>query len=392
MLTWRQSGALGLLESGSPSPLGYERFANPNGLAGITSAKLHRVPTYIYGPAMAINFLVALLFYPIACMMVASISCKQSVSTGIFVIGVCKVLFGTLALVAADPFVILSYSIQIVEGIGFSILLASTYVTIFSQISDKAHRNRCKHIGTTPQHMVRSAEPEKKMFKNCRKEDFRIVALELGETVAEKVTIVELTEIIKENKYFKEDVEFVKELIQYTIEDRKKAEEERKKAEETRLREKELELARLNVRVNSDNERTGEGCNSLDALVKSVRILTVKVPNRPEERKTVNRDLFVLSVKRGIIKRYIIQNERNTRKARVNPLGTEVFYELMLPGQFKMEGSNVIFQNTVFGFVTSGSTSSDSKGKEHCGFIQAVDNLELSIEVLENRKCRNRFR
>ncbi|GFT64069.1 integrase catalytic domain-containing protein [Trichonephila clavipes] len=88
------------------------------------------------------------------------------------------------------------------------------------------------------------------MFKNCRKENLRIVALELGETVAEKVTIVELTEIITENKYFKEDVEFVKELIQYTIEDH--------------------------------NERASEGCNSLDALVKSVRILMVKVPNRPE--------------------------------------------------------------------------------------------------------------
>ncbi|GFV39578.1 transposable element Tcb2 transposase [Trichonephila clavipes] len=145
------------------------------------------------------------------------------------------------------------------------------------------------------------------MFKTCRKEDLRIVALELGETVAEKVIIVELTEIIKQNKYFKEDVEFVKELIQYTIEDRKKAEEDRKRAEkdrkraeedrkrmqieedhkkeaENRLREKELELelARLNISVNSDNERTGEGCNTLDALVKSVRILTVKVPNRPE--------------------------------------------------------------------------------------------------------------
>ncbi|GFR12961.1 hypothetical protein TNCT_188411 [Trichonephila clavata] len=128
------------------------------------------------------------------------------------------------------------------------------------------------------------------MFKICRKEDLRIVALELGETLSEKVTIVELTEIIKENKYFKEDVEFVKELIQYTIEDRKKAEEDRKKAEEdrkkaeeARLREKELELelARLH-RVNSDNERKDEGYNSLDALVKSVRILTVKVPNRPE--------------------------------------------------------------------------------------------------------------
>ncbi|GFV90508.1 uncharacterized protein TNCV_50831 [Trichonephila clavipes] len=122
------------------------------------------------------------------------------------------------------------------------------------------------------------------MFKNCRKEDLRIVALEL-------------------------------ELIQYTIEDRKRAEEDhkrmqieedRKKEAENRLREKELELelARLNVRVNSDNERTGEGCNTLDALVKSVRIPTVKVPNRPE----------------------------------------------------------------------------DAKGKEHCGFIEAADNLENSIK------------
>ncbi|GFR10209.1 hypothetical protein TNCT_305801 [Trichonephila clavata] len=146
------------------------------------------------------------------------------------------------------------------------------------------------------------------MFKNCRKEDLRIVALELGETLSEKVTIVELTEIIKENKYFKEDVEFVKELIQYTIEDRKKA-------EEARLREKELELelARLH-RVNSDNERTDEGYNSLDALVKSVRILTVKVPNRPEEQKTVNRDMVVQTVKSDIITPYITQSERETRK------------------------------------------------------------------------------
>ncbi|GFX56544.1 integrase catalytic domain-containing protein [Trichonephila clavipes] len=96
------------------------------------------------------------------------------------------------------------------------------------------------------------------MFKNCHKEDLQIVALEL------------------------EDGEFVKELIQYTIEDRKRVEEDRKKEAENRLPEKELELARLNVRVNSDNERTGEGCNSLDVLGKSVRILTAKEPNRPE--------------------------------------------------------------------------------------------------------------
>ncbi|GFS60051.1 DUF1758 domain-containing protein [Trichonephila clavipes] len=61
-------------------------------------------------------------------------------------------------------------------------------------------------------------------------------------------------------------------------------------------------------------------------------------------------------------------------------LGAEIFYELMLPGQLKMEGSNVIFRNTIFGFVVSGSTSSGVKGKEHYGLIQIADNLELSIK------------
>ncbi|GFU95150.1 integrase catalytic domain-containing protein [Trichonephila clavipes] len=145
---------------------------------------------------------------------------------------------------------------------------------------------KCGYIpqGQRPRQLESSELLFTQDLANCRKEDLRIVALELGETVAEEVTMVELTEIINENKYFKEDVEFVKELIQYTIEDRKRVEEDRKKEAENRLREKELELelVRLNVRVNSDNERTGEGCNTLDALVKSVRILMVNVPNRPE--------------------------------------------------------------------------------------------------------------
>ncbi|GFX32638.1 integrase catalytic domain-containing protein [Trichonephila clavipes] len=197
------------------------------------------------------------------------------------------------------------------------------------------------------------------MFKNCRKEDLRIVALEL-------------------------------ELIPYTIEDRKRAEEDRKrvrveedrkKEAENRLREKELELARLNVRVNSDNERTGEACNTLNALVKSVRILTVKVPNRPE---AITEDLVPktkIDFNLNNIPNLKLADKNFNIPERVQMLlGADVFYELMLPGQFKTEGSNIIFQNTVFGFIVSGSTSSDAQGKEHCGFIQAADNLEHSIK------------
>ncbi|GIY60976.1 uncharacterized protein CEXT_738001 [Caerostris extrusa] len=105
-------------------------------------AKSHELSTYIYGPAMAINFFAALLFYPVACWMITSVSCRHSVSTSIFMIGVCKVLFGALALMTADyPFIFLSYGIQIVEGIAFAILLASTYIAIFSKVTKKTQRN-----------------------------------------------------------------------------------------------------------------------------------------------------------------------------------------------------------------------------------------------------------
>ncbi|CAL1301031.1 unnamed protein product [Larinioides sclopetarius] len=106
-------------------------------------AKIHGVATYVYGPAMAVQYLTALLFYPLACRMVPSINCSLAVSIGLFITGVCKVLFGTLSLVADDlPFILLSYGIQIMEGIGFGILLASTCIIIFSQITEKTRRNR----------------------------------------------------------------------------------------------------------------------------------------------------------------------------------------------------------------------------------------------------------
>ncbi|GFS79757.1 integrase catalytic domain-containing protein [Trichonephila clavipes] len=218
------------------------------------------------------------------------------------------------------------------------------------------------------------------MLKNCRKEDLRIVVLELGETVAEKVTIVELTEIIKENKYFKEDVEFVKELIQYTIEDRKRAEEDRKrmrieedrkKEAENRLREKELELelARLNVRVNSDNERTGEGCNTLDALVKSVGILTVKVPNRPEGWAF----FFASSLEKEVASHISVRAGNDW--FRPLELAKEIdLYNTSL-GKSLRPLPNVLTRNNPVK-----KRVKDAKGKEHCGFIQAADNLEHSIK------------
>ncbi|GFW44368.1 uncharacterized protein TNCV_1747971 [Trichonephila clavipes] len=176
------------------------------------------------------------------------------------------------------------------------------------------------------------------MFKNCRKEDLRIVALELSETVGEKVTIVELIEIIKENKYFKEDVEFVEELIQYTIEDH--------------------------------NERTGEACNSLDALVKSVRILTVKVPNRPEGWA-----FFFASLERAFVSKNVLEKFKS--EILLNLLGEKASNVLTYVKDDELNNYEQLKSIILREYEPSARTRRE---KNIVGFIQAADNLELSIK------------
>ncbi|GFV75027.1 uncharacterized protein TNCV_2114521 [Trichonephila clavipes] len=52
-------------------------------------------------------------------------------------------------------------------------------------------------------------------------------------------------------------------------------------------------------------------------------------------------------------------------------LGAENFYELLRSRQIRSENSNLIFQNTVFGFVASGSNCfADTEARVHCGLIK----------------------
>nr|XP_042910712.1 uncharacterized protein LOC122271959 [Parasteatoda tepidariorum]XP_042910713.1 uncharacterized protein LOC122271959 [Parasteatoda tepidariorum] len=52
------------------------------------------VPSYIFGIVLSCNYLAAILFYPVASKMVSDITCKQSIFTGIFIIGCCRIFFG----------------------------------------------------------------------------------------------------------------------------------------------------------------------------------------------------------------------------------------------------------------------------------------------------------
>ncbi|GFT20146.1 uncharacterized protein TNCV_1945801 [Trichonephila clavipes] len=61
-------------------------------------------------------------------------------------------------------------------------------------------------------------------------------------------------------------------------------------------------------------------------------------------------------------------------------LGAKIFYELLRSGQIRSENSNLIFQNSVFGFVASGSNSfADTEARVHCGLIKGDLNQTLKM-------------
>ncbi|GBM30708.1 hypothetical protein AVEN_259573-1 [Araneus ventricosus] len=50
-------------------------------------------------------------------------------------------------------------------------------------------------------------------------------------------------------------------------------------------------------------------------------------------------------------------------------LGAEIFYELLRPGQIYAENSQILLQNTVFGYVVSGSVDQVAEYHVQCGLI-----------------------
>ncbi|GFY54297.1 uncharacterized protein TNIN_496521 [Trichonephila inaurata madagascariensis] len=122
------------------------------------------------------------------------------------------------------------------------------------------------------------------MFKGAKKEDLRQIAFELGQTVTDNMTVVQLTNVIKSNETFVNEPEFVKDIANTIISERKLEKEselelERIKFERTKA---ELELARIQAESKIEIENEPEKTESLDSLIKSVRTLTVKVPSKPE--------------------------------------------------------------------------------------------------------------
>ncbi|GFW12377.1 DUF1758 domain-containing protein [Trichonephila clavipes] len=76
-------------------------------------------------------------------------------------------------------------------------------------------------------------------------------------------------------------------------------------------------------------------------------------------------------------------------------LGAEIFYELLRPGQIYCGDSRLLLQNTVFGYVVSGSVGDEVRdSKIHCGLIRDSDLnttltcfRELKSIGVKNEKC-----
>ncbi|GFX29129.1 integrase catalytic domain-containing protein [Trichonephila clavipes] len=60
-------------------------------------------------------------------------------------------------------------------------------------------------------------------------------------------------------------------------------------------------------------------------------------------------------------------------------LGAEIFYELLKPGKFYCDNSHLVLQNTVFGYVVSGSVDQVTENHVHCGLI-VDDDLNKTLK------------
>ncbi|GFT79506.1 DUF1758 domain-containing protein [Trichonephila clavipes] len=122
------------------------------------------------------------------------------------------------------------------------------------------------------------------MFKGAKKEDLIRIASELELCVSDKLTVLDFMDLIKNCDRYKNDPDSVHELANLIIEERKYDESQQLELEKIREKSKlDLEIARIGA--NDKDNNTEVNCNdsfSVDSLIKSIRTLTVKIPDKPE--------------------------------------------------------------------------------------------------------------
>ncbi|GFX12658.1 integrase catalytic domain-containing protein [Trichonephila clavipes] len=166
--------------------------------------------------------------------------------------------------------------------------------------------------------------------KNTRKEDLINVLKEIGEQATSKETIMQLKTKLEKSAAFKDDPDFVINLLNLSVEDRQvKAERQLQETnsqlelEKIKLQqiEREIELQKTLAEGQVTQQSSKGDTNNLENLIKSVKTLTIQIPT-----KTENFGLFFQSLERS----FRVKNVPENLKAEIliNILGGEDDVEL----------------------------------------------------------------
>ncbi|GFT04836.1 DUF1758 domain-containing protein [Trichonephila clavipes] len=129
---------------------------------------------------------------------------------------------------------------------------------------------------------------------NLKKDELISVAEEMGLEIPSKAKIIDLKKLIESSAVYKNDIEFVRSLVENALEKSKQEAEKNEREAEIQLEkiklsqiEKQLELAKVRKESekNSQSLESGEPSSitdKLESLVKSIKTLTIQVPVRSE--------------------------------------------------------------------------------------------------------------
>ncbi|GFR19121.1 hypothetical protein TNCT_693351 [Trichonephila clavata] len=126
--------------------------------------------------------------------------------------------------------------------------------------------------------------------KCTRKEDLINVLNEIGEQVSSKETIFELKTKLENSKLFKDDPEFVMNMINLSIEDRQSKAEQQLQITNSQLElekiklqqmDREIELQKAKAEGNVTQKSLQGETNYLENLIKSIKTLTIQIPAEP---------------------------------------------------------------------------------------------------------------
>ncbi|GFX77546.1 uncharacterized protein TNCV_4025961 [Trichonephila clavipes] len=129
---------------------------------------------------------------------------------------------------------------------------------------------------------------------NLKKDELISVAVEMGLVIPSKAKIIDLKKLIESSAVYKNDIEFVRSLVENALEKSKQEAEKNEREAEIQLEKiklsqikKQLELAKVRKESEKNPQTLESGepsfiTDKLESLVKSINTLTIQLPVRSE--------------------------------------------------------------------------------------------------------------